>query len=125
SVSDQDKKQSVDLGKRLTAAGFQIVATRGTVASLAAAGVAAKTVFKIKEGRPNAVDMIKAKKIDLVINTPIGAHSYADEKTIRRAAVQYRVPVITTLSGARAAVSGIEAMQQGAINVSSLQSKKF
>jgi carbamoyl-phosphate synthase large subunit len=121
SVSDQDKKQTVEIGRRLIDAGFQIVATRGTVATLAASGVAAKTVFKIKEGRPNAVDMIKAKKIDLVINTPIGAHSYADEKTIRRAAVQYRVPVITRLSGARAAVAAIEALQRGQITVRSLQ----
>jgi carbamoyl-phosphate synthase large subunit len=121
SVSDQDKKQAVDLAKRFVAAGFQIVATRGTVAALAAAGVAAKTVFKMKEGRPNTVDLIKAKKIALVINTPIGAHSYADEKTIRRAAVQYRVPVITTLSGARASIAGIEALQRGKINVASLQ----
>jgi carbamoyl-phosphate synthase large subunit len=121
SVSDQDKKQAVDLAARFVAAGFQIVATRGTAAALSAAGVAAKTVFKIKEGRPNGVDLIKAKKIALVINTPIGAHSYADEKTIRRAAVQYRVPVITTMSGARASIAGIEALQRGKLNVTSLQ----
>ena len=121
SVSDQDKKGAVEIARRFVAAGFTIVATRGTVASLAAAKVPAQTVFKIKEGRPNGVDLIKAKKIALVINTPIGAHSYADEKTIRRAAVQYRVPVITTLSGARAAIAAVEALQRGVVSVTSLQ----
>jgi carbamoyl-phosphate synthase large subunit len=121
SVSDRDKKTVVELSQRLRAAGFEIVATRGTAAVLSAAGIPARTVYKLKEGRPNPVDLIKAKQIDLVINTPVGAHSYADEKTIRRAAVQYHVPVITTLSAARAAVAGIEALQRGKVHVISLQ----
>jgi carbamoyl-phosphate synthase large subunit len=121
SVSDRDKKAAVELGLRLQKAGFEIVATRGTAALLNQGGVTTRTVFKLKEGRPNAADLIKAKQIDLVINTPVGAHSYADEKIIRRAAVQYRVPVITTMSAARAAVAGIEALQRGRVTVASLQ----
>ncbi len=121
SVSERDKRPAIELARRLADVGFEIVATRGTAATLAAAGIPAKTVFKVKEGRPNPVDLIRGRQIDLVINTPVGAHSYADEKTIRRAAVQHQVPVITTLSAARAAVAGIEALLRGPVRVASLQ----
>ncbi len=121
SVTDRDKPAAVELARRLMAAGFGVVATRGTASVLSSAGLPVKTVFKLKEGRPNAVDLIKGREIALVINTPVGAHSYFDEKAIRRAAVQYHVPVITTISAARAAVSAVEALQRGAVRVTPLQ----
>jgi carbamoyl-phosphate synthase large subunit len=121
SVADRDKKQVVDLARRLDAAGFQLLATRGTAATLAAAGLPVKTVFKLKEGRPNALDLMKGGEISLVINTPVGAHSYLDEQAMRRVAVHRRIPCITTMSAVRAAVEGIEALQRGEIRVTSLQ----
>jgi carbamoyl-phosphate synthase large subunit len=78
-------------------------------------------VYKVKEGRPNPVDLIKADRIQLIINTPQGPDPYFDEKAIRRAAVTARIPTITTLSAARAAAEGIAALQRGEVRVQSLQ----
>ena len=79
-------------------------------------------VFKVKEGRPNVVDLIKGDRIQLIINTPRGQDTFFDEKAIRRAAVLARVPTITTIAAAQAAVEGIAAMQQRNITVYALQS---
>jgi carbamoyl-phosphate synthase large subunit len=78
-------------------------------------------VFKVKEGRPNVVDLIKGDRIQLIINTPRGQDTFFDEKAIRRAAVLARVPTITTIAAAQAAVEGIAAMQQHTISVYALQ----
>ncbi len=78
-------------------------------------------MYKVQEGRPNVVDLIKEDIIQLVINTPFGADTFFDEKAIRRAAVQYRIPTITTISAARAAVEGIAALKRGHIRVEALQ----
>jgi carbamoyl-phosphate synthase large subunit len=78
-------------------------------------------VYKVQEGRANAVDLIKGEKLHLVINTPFGPDEVFDEKAIRRAAVQYRVPTITTISAARAAAEGIAALQRETVNVEALQ----
>src|SRR5205823_9564097 len=78
-------------------------------------------VFKVKEGRPNVVDLIKGDKIQLVFNTPHGVEPWFDEKAIRRAAVMARIPTITTLSAARAAAEGIAALQRGKVTVRALQ----
>ena len=86
-----------------------------------AAGLRCKTVFKFNEGRPNAVDLLKAGSLQLVIYTATGAHSFSDEKAIRRTAVAYRVPCITTLSGAKAAAEGVAARRRDPIRVWSLQ----
>jgi carbamoyl-phosphate synthase large subunit len=74
---------------------------------LRSAGIPSKTVFKVNEGRPNAVDLLKAGNLNLVIYTTTGSHSFPDEQTIRRNAVTYRTPCITTMSGARAAAEAI------------------
>ncbi len=79
---------------------------------LAAEGLQAERVYKVKEGRPNVVDLIKGDRIQLIVNTPAGQDPYFDEKAIRRAAVLARIPTITTLAAARAAIEGIEAIQQ-------------
>jgi carbamoyl-phosphate synthase large subunit len=121
SVNDRDKRQIGQLGADLAALGFKLTATRGTAAALRAAGVACDEVFKVNEGRPNIVDLIKTAKIHLVINTPLGRESFYDEKSIRRAAIRYNIPCITTLSAAHAAVHGIHALVELPREVACLQ----
>jgi carbamoyl-phosphate synthase large subunit len=121
SVNDRQKAEAVEVARKFHELGFSIVATRGTAFMLRAAGLPCKTALKVNEGRPNAVDLIKAGELSLIINTPAGAHSFFDEKSIRRAAVTHRVPCITTLSGAKAAASGIAARRQHPVRVWSLQ----
>jgi len=122
SVNDNDKHAAVEIAKRFAGLGFQITATRGTAALIQAAGVRCKTVFKVNEGRPNAVDLMKAGSVHLVIYTPTsGATSFSDERAIRRTAVNWRVPIITTMSGARAAVEAVAARRRDPVRVWSLQ----
>ena len=121
SVNDRHKNDAVELGRKFIELGFQLSATRGTASALNAAGLRCKTVFKVNEGRPNAVDLIKAGTVQLVIYTAAGAGSFSDEKAIRRSAVFYRAPCITTLSAAKAAVQAIESRQRDPIRVWSLQ----
>jgi len=121
SVTDHDKPQVVDVAHRFVDMGFKLVATHGTADIIEAAGLGVERVYKVKEGRPNAVDMIKAERIQLIVNTPHGPDPYFDEKAIRRAAVTARIPTITTLSAARAAADGIAALQRGEVRVQALQ----
>src|ERR1700691_4497595 len=109
------------LGKDLLALGFRLLATRGTAAALEAAGIEAEPVFKVNEGRPNIVDLIKTRKIDPIINTPLGRESFYDEKSIRRAAIRHNIPCITTLSAAHAAALGIKALLDQRPEVGALQ----
>jgi carbamoyl-phosphate synthase large subunit len=122
SVSDHDKRHVAPLARELHALGFRLVATRGTAAALEAAGVPAEPVYKVNEGRPNIVDLIKTGKVDMVINTPLGRESFYDEKSIRRAAIRYNIPCITTLSAANAAARGIRALIEHSFEVLPLQS---
>ncbi len=121
SVNERDKEAAVALARRFAELGFQLAATRGTAAVLKAAGLAAKTVFKVNEGRPNAVDLMKAGSVQLVIYTTAGATTFTDERAIRRSATMARVPCITTMSGARAAAEAIASRRQNAARVWSLQ----
>ena len=121
SVNDHHKPEAVEVAKRFVALGFQMVATRGTAAALRATGLKCKTVFKVNEGRPNAVDLLKGGNIQLAIYTTAGAPAFFDEKAIRRSAVMYRVPCITTMSGARAAADAVAARLRDPIRVWSLQ----
>jgi carbamoyl-phosphate synthase large subunit len=121
SVNDRDKRQLGTIGKELVSLGFKIVATRGTASALHATGVPCEEVYKVNEGRPNIVDLIKTSKVQLVINTPLGRESFYDEKSIRRAAIRYNIPCITTLSAAHAAVRGIHALIELKLEVSCLQ----
>jgi carbamoyl-phosphate synthase large subunit len=121
SVNDSEKRQAVPLARDLASLGFKLLATRGTAAALAAADVEVEAVFKVNEGRPNIVDLVKTGKVDLIINTPLGRESFYDEKSIRRAAVRYRVPCITTLSAAQAAARGIRALVEQSFEVNALQ----
>jgi carbamoyl-phosphate synthase large subunit len=121
SVNDRDKKHLAALGKELSSLGFHLLATRGTAAALESAGIDAEAVFKVNEGRPNIVDLVKTGKIDLVINTPLGRESFYDEKSIRRAAIRYNIPCITTLAAAHAAARGIRALLEQGTEVAALQ----
>jgi len=121
SVNDHDKPAATELARRYLHLGFKIVATEGTANVLEAAGMRVERVFKVKEGRPNVVDLIKGDRIQLIVNTPRGQDTFFDEKAIRRAAVVARVPTITTLAAAQAAAEGIAAMQQHTIQVFALQ----
>jgi carbamoyl-phosphate synthase large subunit len=109
SVNDADKGQAVLLARRLARLGFKIVASFGTAARLREVGLQVETVFKVNEGRPNVADFIKSGDIALVINTPLGRVSHYDEQAIRRAALQYNVPCVTTMTGAQALVEAITA----------------
>jgi carbamoyl-phosphate synthase large subunit len=121
SVNDRDKGNVVPLAQRFSELGFGIVATHGTAKVLEDAGLFVERVYKVKEGRPNVVDLMKGGRINLIVNTPFGVDPFFDEKAIRRAAVMHRIPTITTLSAARAAVDGIAAMQKGRVSIYALQ----
>jgi len=121
SVNDHDKAHVSPVAKNLVELGFALVATRGTAKTLRGHGVPVEHVFKVNEGKPNVVDMIKNGEIGLIINTPLGRSSRFDEKAIRRAAVHHGVTCITTLSAAKAVVSGMRARRASGIQVTSLQ----
>jgi carbamoyl-phosphate synthase large subunit len=121
SVNDRDKRAIVPLAQELAALGFRLIATRGTAAAIRAAGVEVASVFKVNEGRPSIVDLVRSGKVDLIINTPLGRESFYDEKSIRRAAVRYNVPCITTMPAAQAAAQGIRAMAEQSYQVAALQ----
>jgi carbamoyl-phosphate synthase large subunit len=121
SVNDRDKSALPDLAKQYVNMGFKLVATHGTADVLERAGFIVERVFKVKEGRPNIVDLIKGERIHLIVNTPYGVDTLFDERAIRRAAVTQRLPTITTIAAARAAAEGIDALQRKAISVFALQ----
>jgi carbamoyl-phosphate synthase large subunit len=120
-VNDRDKPQLLTLARALVEMGFRLVATGGTSAFLRENGLPCAHVFKVLEGRPNAVDLMKNGDIQLVINTPLGKVSYFDEKALRTTATQRGIPLITTLSGGHAMVEAIRALRRGALTVKSLQ----
>lgn len=120
-VSDEDKQASLQVARRFENLGFKIRATRGTYQFFSNNGIKSDHIDKMHEGRPNVVDAIKNKQIHLVINTPSGRLGKHDDSYIRKAAIKYKVPYITTIAAAVAAARGIEAFQRGHIEVKSLQ----
>ncbi|HEX4825742.1 MAG TPA: carbamoyl-phosphate synthase large subunit [Candidatus Polarisedimenticolaceae bacterium] len=120
-VNDRDKPQLLPVASALVAMGFRLVATGGTATYLQEHGLPCDRVYKVLEGRPNAVDLMKNGEIQLVINTPLGRASYFDEKALRTTATQRGIPLITTLSGGEAMVEAIRSLKQGALTVKSLQ----
>ena len=121
SVKDDDKRSVIFMAKRLADLGFKLLATRGTTRFLKLNGLECDVVFKVHEGKPDIVDLIAAGEVTLVINTPLGRVSQYDERAIRAAALRHGVPTVTTISGALAAISGIEAMSKGRLDVGALQ----
>jgi carbamoyl-phosphate synthase large subunit len=121
SVSDAHKKQVAAIAQQFAGLGFEIVCTAGTAKVLEEAGLKVSRVFKLAEGRPNALDLLKNREIQLVINTPAGQTPRADEIKIRTTAVYTGTPIMTTLSGARAAALGIAALKRNGYGVKTIQ----
>jgi carbamoyl-phosphate synthase large subunit len=120
-VNDHDKATVVPIARRFHALGFRILGTDGTARYLRARGIPTERVLKVYEGRPNAVDLLLSGRIQLLINTPLGKLTQQDDYTIRRAALQHRVPYTTTLSAASAACDAIIALRSRSGEVRALQ----
>jgi carbamoyl-phosphate synthase large subunit len=121
SVSDAHKKEVAAVARQFVDLGFSIIATSGTATVLEGAGLKVERIAKLSEGRPNAVDLLKNREIQLVINTPAGQTPRADEVKIRTTAVYTGTPIMTTLSGAKAAALGIAALRKSGYGVRTLQ----
>ena len=121
STSDRDKQAVVPVVRDLINLGFKIVATSGTQKVLEEHGLVVESVLKLHEGRPNVVDIIKNNQIQLIINTPSGEEAQADGKLIRRTALAYKITMITTIPGAKAAAAAIKSLQSQPLEVRALQ----
>ena len=121
SVSDSHKGEVAAVAKSFADLGFELVSTSGTAAVLEKAGLKVQTIFKLTEGRPHALDLLKNREIQLVINTPAGQTPRADEIKIRTTAVYTNTPIMTTLSGAKAAALGIAALKKSGYSVKTVQ----
>jgi carbamoyl-phosphate synthase large subunit len=121
SVSDAHKKEVAALAQQFSDLGFEIISTSGTAALLEKAGLRVRRILKLSEGRPNALDLLKNREIQLVINTPSGQVPRADEVKIRTTAVYTNTPIMTTMSGARAAALGIAALKKNGYAVKTIQ----
>jgi carbamoyl-phosphate synthase large subunit len=121
SVSDSHKDEVAEVARQFAALGFELVATSGTATVLEKAGLKVRRIFKLSEGRPNTVDLLKNREIQIVINTPSGATPHADGVKIRTTAVYTGTPIMTTLSGAKAAALGIAALRKSGYGVKTLQ----
>ena len=120
-VANRDKENVLHTVKKLAEMGFKIIATAGTAALLAEHGIHATPIKKLHEGRPNIVDALHNGEIQLLINTPAGKESFYDDSYIRKAAIKYRVPYVTTAAAAGAAAEGIKAAREQSSIVKSLQ----
>jgi len=121
SVRDRDKPAMAELGRRLVEMGFDLIATRGTAASLRAAGLEVADINKVTEGRPHIVDAMKNGSVQLVFNTTEGAQAFSDSFSLRRTALLGKIPYYTTVAGARAAVEAIAALRGGGLDVNPIQ----
>jgi carbamoyl-phosphate synthase large subunit len=121
SVNNDDKVEVVPIARALDEMGFALMATRGTAVYLRAHGIDCSVVYKVNEGRPNLADEIVNRRIQLVVNTPMGLESFFDDKAVRRAAMMAGIPCITTMTGAAAAVDAIRALKHRELDVCSLQ----
>ena len=120
-VSEQERPAILEVARRFSGLGFSIAATDGTQNFLAQNGIQAKQIKKLQEGRPNIVDAMTNKEIQLIINTPVGKLSKYDDSYIRKSAIKFKIPYITTIAAALAAARGIEAFKKGRGAVKSLQ----
>ena len=121
SMSDRDKPLAADVVKEFMKLGFTIMATQGTRQVLQEQGLQIESVLKLHEGRPHVLDAIKNQKIQLIINTPSGEEAHADSKLIRRTALGYKIPIITTIAGARATAAAIRSLQNTTLDVKVIQ----
>lgn len=121
SVNDRDKRKIVAVAKRLATIGYQLVATSGTAEVLNKNGLEVEVVAKLSEGRPNVLDLVKNNEVKLLINTPGGKKTKADETKIRSTAIMNNIPLVTTMSGAKATVNGLESVKKKGLSVKALQ----
>ncbi len=121
SVKDKDKSATLELAKKLTEMGFSIMATRGTAKYLSDNGIHSEVINKVMEGRPHVVDMIKNREVSFIINTVTGAQAQKDSMSIRRSALQYKIPYTTTIAGAKAVVLAIEMLLKKELSIKSIQ----
>jgi carbamoyl-phosphate synthase large subunit len=121
STHDRDKPALVPVARRLSELGFALIATGGTAELLSREGLAVESILKVHEGRPNIEDAIRSGRIQLIVNTPIGRQAAHDDTYLRKAALDYAVPTVTTLAGARAAVEAIAALQHETLEINALQ----
>jgi carbamoyl-phosphate synthase large subunit len=115
-VRERDKPGAVALARRLSARGFDLVATEGTAQAIQAAGIACRPVNKVREGRPHCVDMIKNGEIVLIVNTTEGKQAVRESHSIRREAVQRRVTYYTTLAAALATCEALDSLDEVEVN---------
>jgi carbamoyl-phosphate synthase large subunit len=120
-VNDFDKGAALKIGRDLHALGFKLYATEGTAALLARAGLPVSVAPKVSDGGHHIAAMVAAGEIDLILNTPLGRRAHDDSRAMRAAAIRHRVPLLTTLSAAQAAVNGIRALREKELSVRSLQ----
>jgi carbamoyl-phosphate synthase large subunit len=120
-IADRDKNKIVETARNFADMKFRILATEGTRKFLQEHGIPSERILKVHEGRPHIVDAIKNGEINLVINTPAGKQSEYDDSYIRKAAIKFKIPYITTTSAALAATRGISDRQNGEYHVKSLQ----
>ncbi|MGJ3246390.1 MAG: carbamoyl-phosphate synthase large subunit [Elainellaceae cyanobacterium] len=121
SMNDREKNAVVPVVKDLINLGFQVVATSGTQQALREQGLDVDLMLKVHEGRPHVVDSMKNRQIQLVINTPLGQRAQVDDRSIRRTALAYKIPTITTIAGAKATAAAIQSLQSGPLDVKALQ----
>lgn len=121
SVSDRDKPEVAEVARGLHELGFRLMATGRTQELIADAGIPVKKIAKINEGRPNILDEMTNQKISMVVNTPVGKKGAVDDSYIRKAAIKYKIPYVTTMAEAKATVEGIRAAKAGKFSVQSLQ----
>lgn len=121
SVSDRDKQAVIPVAREFVGLGFRLLATEGTQKVLAEHGIPVDKVLKLHEGRPHVIDAIKNHQIQLIINTPSGVEAQQDGQKIRRTALAYKIPLVTTLAGAKATAAAIRALQSGSLQVKCLQ----
>ena len=121
SVNDRDKAAVVPIAKDFVEIGFSIVATSGTYRALSQAGVTVESILKIHEGRPHVGDAIKNQNIQLIINSPIGEAAQEDDRILRRTALDYKIPTVTTIAGAKATLAAIRSLKDNQLTVKALQ----
>ncbi|MGP1383924.1 MAG: carbamoyl-phosphate synthase large subunit [Thainema sp.] len=121
SMNDREKQAVVPVVKDLISLGFKVIATAGTQQVLAENGLDVDLILKVHEGRPHILDAIKNGQVQLIVNTPLGATAQVDDRVIRRTALAYKVPIITTIAGAKATASAIRALQTAELDVRAIQ----
>jgi carbamoyl-phosphate synthase large subunit len=124
-MNDRDKTAVVPIVKEFIDMGFNVIATEGTRKTLKENGLDVELILKLHEGRPHVLDAVKNRKIQIIINTPSGGEAQSDGRLIRRTALTYKIPIITTLAGAKATAAAIRSLQNTNLDVRVIQEYSF